>query len=1184
MRHTFIEASAGTGKTYKIMELLGEWMTTHSGNDENILTKVLVLTFTEKAAGELKDRLRKKIIELKQNANNPEIYNRYLTELDQVTISTIHGFCNMVLRAFPVETNASTDWEMGDATERLKEFLYELKHNKWKELNIPNESLVTLLIGTNFFKNFEEIILETASKILSGRQYVLNETNISNFQIHKDSIELEIKSIQKKVVSYFDWISSEPKLSLLSAEGKDKWLNYWKEFKEFLEIRKSLSFELFLGKFFQYFRFPFISMEQGLNDFLPKSKYLSSAKKNEAHVEEISSHTNEVCQSIYLCVQKILKSINIDEFLQQTTLYLVKKVKEEYLDSKWMSYDQMIIAIRDAINTNPALLEILRDKYKICLLDEFQDTDLVQYEIFRKIFFEANDGEHFLYLIGDPKQSIYSFRGGDLGTYLTAKTEIRDESSIPLTVNRRSVKQLISGYNRIFGIQNPGSTFFPIQEIGREENEIRYEEVQAPNEEAQSVKLLAPFNDGPIHIVNLILDSDPANSSKPIKVKISKEITTDRWNEFISFEILKIANSEFCYEKNAQRKDIRFKDIAILVKSRKDGISLESTLRAKNIPCSFYKQTGIYQSRESDQIKNILECLLDPNDPASYRKLLLGDLFQINPAELNYFDEHSIDSYEKKRLDHWRKLIQNNEYAEFFRRLEEDTRIFYTEEEKDLKWERRRTNYRQILQRLLEFQINHQASLPELLDELTKWRIEKSTEQELPLFDKETEEDAVQILTIHASKGLEWPIVFIHGFSSLFQNPICYDYPIKTKEGRSWKLSLWEKNLKHHELTSLNEQRRLLYVALTRPQVRLYLPYCQLSTDKSPYHLFLYKSLQAIMENSEASLPKEEFTLRSFSETEHSQFTPNSRMLNATTSAHSENSLYQCLPHTKLNTKRRLFLHSYSSLKKGTTKETSKTEEQILKLDVIHEPESNFELPSSANTGLFLHSMLEEVPFSLFQNADSDILESEQWNHILEKNMAQYGILNDQTILSEYKNQTFQLLKNSLRAKIPLMGGNSFQLSELTNQERSQEMDFHFLISNLLGSDAAGNFLKGSIDLVLYRDGKYFIADYKSDRLPDYSRNSLSLHLIDYRYDLQRDIYAYIFYEYLKSLFGEEEALKLFGGVFYLFLRGMNENSEEGIYLDLGNEGNGEWNQSRFKEIRNRIDHLVKSSIKEAAI
>lgn len=1184
MKHTFIEASAGTGKTYKIMELLGEWMTSHAERDENILTKILVLTFTEKAAGELKDRLRKKITELQQNAKDPAIYNRYLTELDQVTISTIHGFCNSILHTFPVETNASTDWEMGDASERLKEFLYELKHNKWKELKISDDTLVTLLIGTNFFNDYEEFILQTATKILSGRNYVLTETKIPDFHYQKGPIESEIASIQSQVVSFFDWLSSESLQGLLSAEGKGKWLNHWKEFKEFLEGRETLSFDLLLGKFFQYFRFPFINLEQGLSNFTPKGKYLSSAKKNESQVEDILNQSDKVCLILFSSVQKILQFINIDEFLQQTTLLLVKKVKEEYRDSKWMSYDQMVIAIRDAINTNPALLEILREKYKICLLDEFQDTDLVQYEIFRKIFFEVDDGEHFLYLIGDPKQSIYSFRGGDLGTYLTAKKELADESSIPLTVNRRSVKSLISGYNRIFGIGNQGSTFFPIQEIGMEENEIRYEEVQAPSENEQSIRLLAPFNEGPIHVVNLILGSDPATKTKPVKVKISKEIATDRWNEFISFEILNITKSKFCFEKKDQKKEIRFRDIAILVKSRKDGMTLESALRAKNIPCTFYKQTGVYQSRESDQIKNILECLLDPNDPASYRKLLLGDLFQINPAELNYFDEHSIDSYEKKRLDHWRKLIQNNEFAEFFRRLEEDTRIFYSEGAKDLKWERRRTNYRQILQRLLEFQITHQATLPELLDELTKWRITKETEQELPLFDKETEEDAVQILTIHASKGLEWPIVFIHGFSSLFPNPLCYDYPIKTKEGRSWKLSLWEKNLTNHELTSLNEQRRLLYVALTRPQVRLYLPYCQLSTDKSPYHLFLYKSLQAIIENSEVKFPEDEFTLRSYSETEPLQIPPKKSEIKDIKFEGSENSVYQSLPHSRLNAKRRLFLHSYSSLKKGTTKETSKIEEQILKLDVIREPESSFELPSSANIGLFLHSMLEEVSFSLFKKTDSEILSSAHWNLLLEKNMLQYGILKDQSFLSEYKNQIFQLLKNSLRAEIPLRGGSSFQLSELTEQERAQEMDFHLLFGNLFGSDTAGNFLKGSIDLVLFKDGKYYIADYKSDRLTDYSRDALAHHLLDYRYDLQRDIYAYIFYEYLSSLYGEEEAVNLFGGVFYFFLRGMKECSAEGVYVDLGSEGNGEWNQSRFKEIRNTIDLLVKGSMKELAL
>ncbi|OCC27606.1 UvrD-like helicase [Leptospira interrogans serovar Canicola] len=238
---------------------------------------------------------------------------------------------------------------------------------------------------------------------------------------------------------------------------------------------------------------------------------------------------------------------------------------------------------------------------------------------------------------------------------------------------------------------------------------------------------------------------------------------------------------------------------------------------------------------------------------------MLGDLFQIHPAHLPYFDEHSIDSYEKSILDRWKTLSMDRKFSELFRSIEEDSRIFLTEDATDIDWERKRTNYRQIFRRLLQFQIANQADLEEILEELKLLQKSFKNEEELPLFEKETEKDAVQILTLHASKGLEWPVVFLFNLSGDYI-PEVYDYPFVDKDGKlSWKLSLWdneeEKKISKeiYSNQSLNENKRLLYVGITRSKVRIYLPfYTPLNnwkTRDSAYYKILYPRLQSILEN-----------------------------------------------------------------------------------------------------------------------------------------------------------------------------------------------------------------------------------------------------------------------------------------------------------------------------------------------
>ncbi|EKR72302.1 UvrD/REP helicase N-terminal domain protein [Leptospira noguchii str. 2006001870] len=1028
-KSSFIEASAGTGKTYTIMEIVGDLILEH----KIPLTQILILTYTEKAAGELKERLRKKLID--------SGLTKEARELDQVTISTIHGFCNMILKEYPVETETTTNWILTDVLERLSAALYKLQHEEWNSWVDPEK--LEDFISTSKYKFKKENILISASKLLSGKNYVYS------------------------------------------------------------------------------------------NETTP-----------------MSSKT----------------------FLQKTALILAETVLKEFKTSEWMSYDQMILKTRDSLE-NPRLKKALQSRYKVGILDEFQDTDGVQYEIFKRLFLES-DEKRALYLIGDPKQSIYGFRGADIGIYLQAKEELKKQKAeeISLNVNYRSVPELIRAYNEIFGGKSGKQSFFPILE---QSVPIKYEPVFAPEKNIK-ILLSTKHKEGPIQIVQFA-GRDFWNTQD----------AKNAWAQFISEEILTLIHKKnpFTYQvaegdSRYVEKKLKLREIAVLVKSKSEGKLAEQFLKLRGIPCSFYKQEGIYQSVESYQISNIFECLLDPNKPSSYRKLLLGDLFQIHPAHLSYFDEHSIDSYEKSILDRWKTLSINRKFSELFRSIEEDSRIFLTENETDIDWERKRTNYRQIFRRLLQFQITNQADLEEVLEELKLLQNSSKNEEELPLFEKETEKDAVQILTLHSSKGLEWPVVFLFNLSGDFI-PEVYDYPFIDKDGkRSWKLSLWddeeEKKISKeiYSNQSLNENKRLLYVGITRSKVRLYLPfYTPLNnwkTRDSAYYKILYPRLQSVLENK---IDTDLFHVISWTQTPFDSTDPNRMDQNL-----DPEICFTPLLYKESETSKTILLNSYSSLRTKTnfSEEVSLSvleEKNHIQSDDVENSETEIKdvLPSSASIGSFLHSLLEELDFSVFKTTTpKELLKNEKIISRMDFHLDYFRILRREEgrpILEKemVQKRTIEILWNLLNAKIPIQEKTSFCLTDLSKENRISEMDFHLDLDPK--KTCPGNFLRGSIDLVFQIDNKFYLADYKSNLLEDYSAISLKRNVenSESRYDLQRDIYALVLYEYLKNIFGPKEALQKIGGVYYFFLRGMKYGESSGIYSDFF------WDLERIESIRKTV-------------
>ncbi|TGM74426.1 exodeoxyribonuclease V subunit beta [Leptospira mtsangambouensis] len=1186
----FIEASAGTGKTYLIMEMLGDIMKYDVENNiqENRILNTLILTFTEKAAGELKARLKAKILELSDNGNKPGFY-RYLRDLDQVTISTIHGFCNMVLKEYPIETQNNPNVRLVSTDELINKNFYLLKRNHWggKESDL----LAKDLIESKTLEN-EQSITIAVSKILSNtKNYHFPKAITIDSILGSSKIETIVTSLTQIIVSLRGSVGQS-----IQTQGNkvtiEKWMENWLLFESFLSAIKSKDPELLkieLQRIVGLKRSSEGATYQGFAYFLLVGKTV--AKNLDAKALQLQSNIESV-------VSLLEETFPIDQidmngvwFLQETALQLVEDTKQQLKTGESLTYDQMILKVHETLVKVPnhTLIQSLKERYQVCILDEFQDTDKNQYQIFKSLFVDPKDKTRMLFCIGDPKQSIYGFRGADIGIYLEAASDFNNSRG-SLTTNYRSTKEIINGLNLLFHNQEKdlGETnFFPIEEPGSKKEDYQYHPVSYPEPSEIKYQYIDP-NEFGIHVIQYEENIQNVSSAKNI------------WAESIKNEILSFQQNEqtLSYRKKGAvpAQKVKLKDIAVLCGSKKDTELIERTLSKAGIPCSIYKQRGIFQSREAEQIENLLECLEESNSSRSYKRILFSDLFGVKPEDLPRYNEHSIDSYEKSLMDVWLKLIRDNRYAAFFRSVMDETKVLWNHDLKNLEWERKRTNYRQIFQRLLEYQIRSNANLTELLAELRKLKQTKSSPEEEPLYDRETEDDAVQILTIHASKGLEWPIVFLYYFGTRAQSISNYEYPTLIEENkkneRKWILSLWDSKIgKQNEFKHfLNEQKRLLYVALTRPNLRLYLPKLSWGKDsfqKSGYGNILFNELQRI-QDSLSEHPNSQYSFQ-FRNQAHTDFIKNKN----TTKEIIENKKKKTKPVVlpiEVKAGRILLQHSYTSLQSSQIhpiKQNNETPKEIEEPLESEPYQTKSKLPSSSKVGNFLHRILELCEFSIFDLEVEKISKHPSWIWAYSQSFRQYPIKLQQTSAESLEKNVLDLLKQAMTAEITLADGSTFCLSHLEPEEKSSELKFHLYVQKMLEksgtplSPGFENYLKGAIDLVFCKNGKYYIADYKSNLLPNdlYDTTAVTAAVVEKGYMIQKSVYALILFDYLASLYGEELALDRFGGVYYLFLRGMGTFQNAGIYSDL-KTSEDQWTLETFGEIRKEI----LSYIQEASV
>ena len=824
-RHALIEASAGTGKTYTLENLVVRLL---KERQDIAIENILMVTFTEKATSELKTRIQEKLLEEIRSAGDGQgdgtIVQKIrdtLDAFDTASIYTIHGFCHTVLKDFAFENENLFQNEVVNDAPIFDTLIKEQMRKVWPE--VYGEDLPEMLHVSGFSTGkdkFLSLVVNIARRVF--RPAVGDE-------IKPDTQDQSIAQIRATIITQV--MALKPLIGVPPAfsDGFNQ-LNIHGSSKKLLMEKMVIPLETYLS---QIDESSFALVD--LLELIKKIQAVESSKRKGIKCL-VPEKWLKAGDNIQICPNLEAIAVRLEgltEVLVQLTYYLaIETVKQLQTDAArvkrqngWISYDDMLSQVAAALHSDhcSGLIQTLRAKYSIAFVDEFQDTDPVQWRIFKRLFLDHCSGssENLLILIGDPKQAIYSFRGADVYAYLEARNEMERLAEIggaglySLATNWRSKPELVAAFNDLFGREE---WFPPHDQVGS--FEIGYQGAGSPDKNDLPVVLTADRSRRSVlNVVDLRGSASP-KQAKPILARfIAREVRylVDRGGIEIQ-------------AKNGEPRPLDFGDICILVRGKPDASLLEPELMDLGIPYSFYKKPGLFLSDEALYLSLVCHAVFDPGSIPDVKKALLTPFFAYEPNDLYAYETLPVSHPLKQLLLHWNDLARCRKWGLLFQSLMEDSGLLFREAE-SREWERKYTNYRQIFEHLEAVAYRNNLDfrgLSALLDSYRKQTI--GAQDDADIHQIETEAQKVQIMTMHVSKGLQFPVVFIAGgLTQPFADDyhVYHDYDPANPDAGSRKVIDLSRTYgkEQHDREKNDEDKRLYYVALTRAQFKLYVPF-----------------------------------------------------------------------------------------------------------------------------------------------------------------------------------------------------------------------------------------------------------------------------------------------------------------------------------------------------------------------
>jgi len=1191
---TLIEASAGTGKTYTITALFLRILL----EKQVSIDKILVVTFTIAATEELRIKITQRVLLAlawlhcttdEQRARVPaddllvqllQKHNRLTaiklledaaSRLDEASVYTIDAFCMRVLQdhAFETAMPYRTDFVADDLDIKTRAAQDFWRHSMGTQIQNYCDTLATTYKSPDgLLQAIERIYRYSDAEYLaeiSAEEIALIETVVHELHIELKSVWTQ-DSMQIKNLLISNEVLNK------NSYKTDKTTGVFNKFSDLLnqpvKLEKLFNFEL-----------------------LTTSKITKSTRKN----QQVPAHRFfDLCQQFAERHAQWLKMLGI--LVQMDAVAYIRHSIRSYKESRSiLHFEDLRVRLFESINgpSGQALAAHIRQRWPYGLIDEFQDTDPQQYHIFNQVY--GGQPEKGLFLIGDPKQAIYSFRGADIFAYILASRDTNPENRHTLDTNWRSSNQYVSAVNTIFSqpdapfVFNDEIPFYPVKAAGNTDKAPL--KVNGENVVPLQFWLLQP----------------PAIENQKKKPGLTAGVAARQAIAACACNIRVMLEAADNGDAFIGDVPVCASDIAVLVRTNHHAEQVQLALRHQGVRSVRLATSGVFESSDSKEVLLVLKAITEPARTGLVRAALSTEMLGYTASEIDQLN-HSESGWDSLITDmlEYNDILNSKGIIACLQRVYVDMRV----PQRLLAQpggEQKLTNILQISE-ILQVASRNYATIAELLQWMAARIDIRSIDEEL-LLRLESDENLVKIVTIHKSKGLEYPIVYMPvPWGSGPKNDIAvFHEPDSLKVSIDLGSDQLENSQQLSDKEDFAESLRVTYVALTRAKnlcVLCWGPVANaqqsslgyllhprvsaqpLSDKKDPLQMDeVVNDLECLADQANGGISIRKLSAADFIVTRY-QSSASTGSMELDEFKGSIRSDWRISSYTGLlrNDNSERPDHDSGEAADGLQAEMEvSTADRKSSIDDT-EFTSIFQIPAGSRTGEFLHYVFENIDFT---HASGRLL-----TDTVTDCLSRYGNLgrHEAGRLAELTEACCMLVTNTLNADLGMANdqevsgsdsGNSsgedqaLQLNSIAPADRLNELEFYFSVTNASVDDitrilsteqvyrhtAVGlsfstltGLMHGYIDMVVRRNGRDYIVDYKSNllgsTLDSYGTEFLRMAIQSHRYDLQYLIYTVALHRYLRNVVPDYQYNEHFGGVYYLFLRGMREGRQTGIWFD----------------------------------